>query len=86
MEYGDRGLEPSKDWLRPLVTSLLIFSEDTYRREIGLPSLLPGPTDGLMHSTFVNMVLRGDKNPLLEWETDYKRAYSEASGTNFSSR
>lgn len=78
MEFKDFESTPGKDWLRPFTTSMLIYCEDTYRQKIGLPSLLPGKLDGLMHSTFMNMVAAGDKNPLFEWETHYQLVHAEA--------
>ena len=64
--------DTAKDWLRPFVKSMLIWEEDGYRREIGLPSLLPDGLDGLRHSTFMNMVTNGHQNPFYEWEKEWK--------------
>ena len=44
------------------------WEEDLTRERIGLPSLLPNEFDGLMHSTFMNFVVNGHKNPYYEWE------------------
>jgi hypothetical protein len=76
-ELKDFEPTPGKDWLRPFTTSMLIWSEHTYRQKIGLPSLLPHELDGLKHSTFCNMVVSGTKNPLFEWETHYQLNHSE---------
>ena len=48
--------------------SMLIWQEDTIRNNIGLSSLLPNTMDGLKHSTFINLVVNGYKNPFYEWE------------------
>jgi hypothetical protein len=78
VEIGDYNDVPEKDWLHPFITSMLIYCEDTYRQKIGLPSLLPNLPDGLIHSTFMNIVLNGDKNPLFEWETSFRLRHSDA--------
>ncbi len=75
-EFGDMDLK--KDWFRPFVTSMLIWEEHSYREKVSLPSLLPGGmVDALMHSTFVNQVVRGEKNPLFGWEKHYGLVHSE---------
>jgi hypothetical protein len=65
-EFNDHDME--KDWLQPFLKSELIWHEETIRRKIGLQSLLPNSLDGLKHSTFMNMVVNGNKNPYFEWE------------------
>jgi hypothetical protein len=77
LEFKDFEPTPNKDWLRPLVTSALIWCEDTYRQKIGLPSLLP-TFEGLLHSTFLDSVTSGQSNPLFEWETRCERVHAEA--------
>lgn len=67
-EFEDYETDPTKDWLQPLLISLLIFYEDTYRQKIGLPSLTPS-YEALRLSTLVNLVRDGHSNPLYEWET-----------------
>ena len=66
-----KDIDTDKDWFRPFVRSMLIWNEDSYRKKLGLPSLLKGELDGLKHSTFMNMVTNGHRNPLFEWETAY---------------
>lgn len=65
-EFDD--LDKEKDWLRPFLKSMLIWHEDQMREKIGLPSLLPDSLDGLKHSTFMNLVANGHRNPYFEWE------------------
>ncbi|WP_281649247.1 hypothetical protein [Parendozoicomonas sp. Alg238-R29] len=69
MELKDS--DDTKDWLRPFVKSMLIWTEDHMRSNIGLPSLLENSLDGLKHSTFMNLVADGHKNPYFEWETKW---------------
>lgn len=65
-EFDD--FDKEKDWLQPFLKSMLIWHEDQIRDKIGLESLLPDRLDGLKHSTFMNMVVNGAKNPYFEWE------------------
>jgi hypothetical protein len=69
-EFGEQ-LIKGKDWYRPYIVSAMIFQENNYRREIGLPSLAPDSILPLEHSTFRTFVAGGDRNPLYEWETAY---------------
>ncbi|HOO50820.1 MAG TPA: hypothetical protein PLK94_05970 [Alphaproteobacteria bacterium] len=66
-----------KDWFKPLVRSMCIWAEDTYRSDIGLPSFLPGSLDGLKHSTFFNLVTNGHENPLYEFEKHHPKDFEE---------
>ena len=68
-EFDD--IDPEKDWLRPFIKSMLIWEEDRVRGKIGLPSLLPDSLDALKHSTFMNMVTNGYRNPFYEWEKNW---------------
>jgi hypothetical protein len=75
-EFDDMDLK--KDWFRPFIISVLIWTENGYREQIGLPTLLPdGAIDALRHSTFVDGVWRGEKNPLFGWEKHYGLVHSE---------
>ena len=65
-EFND--IDADRDWLRPFIKSELIWEEDQVRRKIQLPRLLPDIFDPIKHSTFVNIVVNGSKNPLYEWE------------------
>jgi hypothetical protein len=82
-EFKDYDTSPNKDWLQPLLISLLIFYENTYRNKIGLPSLTPTPWDALRHSTMMDLVMSGHSNPLYQWETTNEVAHvKDASGGN----
>ena len=69
-EFND--IDKEKDWLRPFLKSMLIWEEDRVRGEIGLTSLLPDSLDALKHSTFMNLVTNGHKNPFYEWEKSWE--------------
>jgi len=69
VEFDD--IDKEKDWLTPFIKSMLIWEEDQIRNKIGLPRLLPDNLDGLKHSTFMNMVVNGHKNPYYEWEKNW---------------
>jgi hypothetical protein len=68
-----------RDWLRPFTTSMLIWSENSYREHLKVPSLLPGSlVEALRHSTFMNNVSNGTADPLHHWETHYKLSHPAA--------
>ncbi|MEI6847666.1 MAG: hypothetical protein WCK32_06470 [Chlorobiaceae bacterium] len=60
-----------KDWLRPFVKSMLIWSEYSYREYIGIETLLPD-IDALAYSTFFNLVCSGSRDPLSEWQSQFE--------------
>ena len=72
IEFKDR--HSTKDWFKPFLRAMLIWDEDTYRHQIGLPSLLPNDLKALEYSTFMNMVVNGVQNPLYEWEMTYNQS------------
>src|SRR5262249_5563801 len=76
-EFNDLN-QHGRDWLRPFITSMLIWAEHTYREKIGMPTLLPGSLDHLKHSTFFNVVHNGTQDPLYDWETHYGLSHPEA--------
>jgi hypothetical protein len=63
-----------KDWYKPLCTSMLISSEDDYRKAIELPSLLPESLDGPIHGLFSELVANGHVNPYYQWEMTREHA------------
>jgi hypothetical protein len=68
-----------RDWLRPFTTSMLIWSENSYREHLKMQSLLPGSLiESLQHSTFMNIVSKGTPDPLYDWETHYKLSHAAA--------
>lgn len=69
---------PEKDWLRPFLLAMMIYSEDCYRQAIDLPTLLWSKVDGMAYSTFLNRVVEGHKNPYYEWEQGWKE-YADGS-------
>lgn len=71
-EFDD--FDSQKDWLRPFFKSMLITAEDGLRGKMGLPSLLTGNFDALKHSTFLNYVIAGHRNPYFEWEKSWHDA------------
>lgn len=57
-----------KDWFRPFIKSMLIYSEHTARQKLGLRSLCADEIAPLRHSSFMVGVASGQTNPLFEWE------------------
>ena len=68
-EFDD--IDKEKDWLHPFIKSMLIWEGDQVRGKIDLPSLLPDSLDAFKHSTFMNLVTNGQKNPFYEWEKSW---------------
>jgi hypothetical protein len=73
---ADKDFDANKDWFRPFIKSMLIWQEDTYRRNLGLPPLLPDPTAALEYSAFLNAVTNGAPNPYYDWATTFPEAAS----------
>ena len=42
-----------------------------------LPRLLENPMEGLLHSTFMNMVVNGESNPYFEWEKNLESDFMD---------
>jgi hypothetical protein len=57
----------SDNWFAAFIEASVISAEDTIRKDIGLPSLLPGLTDGLVYSSFSDYVAQGDQDPFFSW-------------------
>ena len=68
-EFDD--FDSEKDWFRPFIQAMLIWQEDTFRRDIGIDPLLADSMEGLKYSTFANLVQNGFKNPYYEWEKSW---------------
>jgi hypothetical protein len=68
-----------KDWFRPFIRSMLIYSEDTARKKLGLPRLCMDDIAPLRHSSFMIHVASGEANPLFEWERHYERKHNDES-------
>jgi hypothetical protein len=78
-EFGET-LIKGKDWFRPYVASAMVFEEETYRRKIGMPSLMSHGDEllPLEHSTFMTWVVEGEQNPLYAWESHFDRIHSDS--------
>jgi hypothetical protein len=70
MPLDDFNPNMEKDWFRPFFLCACGASEQHYRLQVGLPATLD-PMEALKCSTFMNIVVRGDKYPDLEWERSY---------------
>jgi hypothetical protein len=70
--FDDINKVREKDWMQPFFAAMCIFSESTYRDEIGLPSLFSQtPLATLQYSVFLNMVINGEKYPDLSWREKF---------------
>lgn len=63
--------DQTKDWLLAFAKAMLICQEDTYRRHLNLPLLLPNTLDGLIFSSFLSFVQSGESNPYFAWHSKY---------------
>jgi hypothetical protein len=59
--------QSSPDWLMAFLQASMVHQEDDLRQAIGLPSLLPQVTDGLVYMTFGTYVVDGHPDPLFAW-------------------
>jgi hypothetical protein len=66
-----------RDWFPPLVQSSMIISESNYRKYLGLPSIATA-IDTSFHSSFIDMALNGEQDPLSAWERRYGKSHSAA--------
>jgi hypothetical protein len=64
-----------RDWFLPLVQSSMIISESNYRKYLGLPAIVTA-IDSSFHSSFIDMALNGEQDPLLTWERRYAKSHS----------
>jgi hypothetical protein len=73
-----KNLEPASesDWFIPLVQSSMIISESNYRKFLGMPAIVTA-IDSSFHSSFIDMTLNGEPDPLLTWERRYAKSHGE---------
>lgn len=63
-----------EDWMVPFIQSMMVWEENVIRKQIGLESILPCELHGLRHSSFLNIVAEGCKEPLEEWNLVWSEA------------
>lgn len=68
---GDCHTVPELDWLQPFYRAMLVYSEDQYRSQLKLPSLI-GEFEGLKYPLYATLVINGEKYPNLTWENCFK--------------
>lgn len=79
---GDYHKDHHKDWFRPCYISMCIWQESLYRQELGMPYAIRGTNpdwQALMHSTWINRIEEGHKEPLLEWERSWIDVFNKPS-------
>lgn len=69
-ELDDYNPNAALDWFPPLFLVQCAISENHYRGELGLPTVLE-PMEALEYSTLINYVTNGEKWPDLAWERHY---------------
>ena len=75
VELVDYNIDKDRDWYSPFLHAQCVFEESHFRQDLGL-----GPAPGLqdvtfvplMYSTFMNIVLDGEKYPDLAWREYWK--------------
>jgi hypothetical protein len=80
--FDDYHSDNKKDWFRASYYSFCIWHENTYRQELGLPSLIQGDSSDLksiMYSTWINRAQEGHKELRLAWEKSWEDAFHEPS-------
>lgn len=55
------------DWYQAYMQAAMVWAEDSIRRDLGISSLLPNSTDGLVYSSFMNYVVNGEPDPFFSW-------------------
>jgi hypothetical protein len=65
-----------KDWFLPLLQSSMIISESNYRKFLGFPAIVTA-IDSSFHSSFIDMAMNGEQEPLLTWERRYAKSHGE---------
>ena len=67
VRYELKDIIKDNDWLRPFIESMLVWEEDKCRKNIGLSPLLKNYGEAHKHSTFIQYVKNGSKNPHETW-------------------
>lgn len=63
------------EWFRAYVQAAMVWAEDSIRKHIGLPSLIPSLTGGLVYSSFMNYVIAGEPDPFYAWCKNFPDYY-----------
>ena len=74
--FNDTNTAKDKDWFKPFFAAMCIYSEANYREEIGLQNILGEKSTNitsLCYSTFLNLVLNGERYPDLAWRDAYPK-------------
>lgn len=63
-----------RDWFFPLQCASAAFAEYNFRKEYGLKQIIEG-VRALQYGSFLEIVSKGHKDPLEEWEKIYKELF-----------
>ena len=82
VNLGDNNSDEDRDWYRPFLHAQCVFSESLFRQDLEL-----GPAPGIrdetlvpvIYSTFMNIVLSGDRFPDLAWREQFKKDIEDGS-------
>ncbi|HBP88738.1 MAG TPA: hypothetical protein PKK23_13945 [Nitrospirales bacterium] len=67
-----------RDWFFPLQCASAAFAEYHFRKETGLTQVIDG-SRALQYGAFLEIVSRGHKDPLEEWEKTYNEIFPQQS-------
>lgn len=74
-----------RDWFFPLQCASAAFTEYNFRKEYGLQQIIDGAR-ALQYGSFLEIVSKGHKDPLEEWEKTYKELFPLHSSSYAESR
>lgn len=77
MEIGDK---TDPDWFRPLVEAQLVYEENSFRNEEGLPLTVNDMIEALTYSAMFSKAADGAVNPFFEWCTTWPDMYLAGRG------
>ena len=63
-----------RDWFFPLQCATAAFAEYNFRKEYGLTQIIDGAR-ALQYGSFLEIVSKGHKDPLEEWEKTYHELF-----------
>lgn len=85
MYLKDYHSNQERDWFFPLQCATAAFAEYHFRKEYGLTQIIDGAR-ALQYGSFLEIVSKGHKDPLEEWEKTYHELFPQHSSSYAESR
>ena len=76
---NDYNHELDKDWFRPMLHSVSVYSENKIRKMIGMPTTLDDDIVAITHRTMADLILSGVQFPDLAWREHYRSQINQGS-------